>query len=540
MIQTIDGAALKSMVLNAAAVIDAKKQQINDLNVFPVPDGDTGTNMSLTLNAAIDALAKLGPDAAVAQVADAAAGALLRGARGNSGVITSLLCRGFARGAKGLEVMGGEELATAMKLSSEVAYNAVMKPAEGTILTVSRLAGVRAQAAASECGDFEYVLEAALEEAKRALPETMEQNPVLKKAGVVDAGAMGYVSILDAALRALRGEKTEAPVQAKEKADFSSFETEDINFTYCTEFIIERSGESDANTLRSFLAARGDSLVLVDDEEIIKVHVHTDDPGELLHEAVKYGSFSMVKVENMRLQHTAKIEDSEPQNESAPAEPVKELGFVAVCAGSGLAEVFRQIGVDSLIEGGQTMNPSTQDILTAIEATPASTVIVLPNNKNIILSAQQCVPLCGKKVIVIPSRTVPEGISAMLMADPAASPEENEEAMNAALAGVRTMEVTFAARDAQFDGWDIHMGDYLALDNGKPFGTDRDISALLTEMAKSAAESGSELISIYYGEEVTEEQAAAAAAVFESACPDAEVSVLSGGQPVYYYIISLE
>ncbi len=547
MIRKIDGAALKTMTLSAAAAVERDKQRINDLNVFPVPDGDTGTNMSLTLGASVDVLNNA-KNAGVGKIGELIAGALLRGARGNSGVITSLLCRGFSRGVKALDEMDGADLAAAMKLSSETAYNAVMKPAEGTILTVSRLAAEKAAVAAEEDPSFEYVLEQALLEAKRALPETMEQNPVLKKAGVVDAGAVGYTVILEAALQALRGKITDAPAASREKADFSSFSTEEINFTYCTEFIIEREGSADPFLFRDFLNGIGDSLVFVEDDEIIKVHVHTNDPGQVLHEAIKHGAFSMVKIENMRLQHTAKINAAESAPSPAPApapvpartEPDKDLGFVAVCSGEGLCSALLQIGVDSIVQGGQTMNPSTQDILNAIESTPSRAVIVLPNNKNIILAAQQCVGLTDKDVRVIPTTSIPEGISAMISVNPDMKVDDAEETMKASAACVRTMEVTYAARDAQFDGWDIKQGDYLALDCGKPFGMDPDLDSLLGSLAKSAGDSDCEYICIYYGQDVTADQAEHTKALFESACPNAEVNLVDGGQPVYCYMISVE
>jgi len=537
MVHRIDGSMLKEIVLSAAAAIERDKQHINDLNVFPVPDGDTGTNMSLTLGAAANTIANL-PYLSVGKMADAMAGALLRGARGNSGVITSLLGRGFARAIRDFDDMDGADLASAMKMSTETAYSAVMKPSEGTILTVSRVAAAKAEEAAAKDPSFEYVLEQALQAAQRALPETMNQNSVLKKAGVVDAGAVGYVIMLQAALGALRGESRHEISQPRDKADFSAINEEEITFTYCTEFIVEKNGLQDTTDLKTFLSERGDSIVLVDDEDIIKVHIHTDDPGDVLHEALRYGAFSMVKVENMRLQHTEKIESSMAQEEPAP--PEKELGFVAVCSGEGMCAAFREIGVDCIVEGGQTMNPSTQDILRAIESTGARSVCILPNNKNIILTAQQCIPLSSKDVRVIPSRTVPEGISAMIAVNPDGSVDEAEEAMNNAVRSVRTMEITYAVRDAVYDGCVIKQGDFLALDRLKPFGTDSDIYSLLRKLAHAAADGSCEYIGIYYGENVTQEQAEKAREIFEEICPEAEINVLDGGQPVYYYMISVE
>jgi len=541
MIHSIDGATLKLLTMAAANAVEREKQNINDLNVFPVPDGDTGTNMSLTLNASGPAIAKLGEDADATTVADALAAAMLRGARGNSGVITSLLCRGLARGVKGKTIIDGADLAEAMVSSADTAYNAVLKPAEGTILTVARKAAEKAVTAAAENGDFEYVLECAIAEAERVLPDTMNQNPVLKKAGVVDAGAMGYIIILKAAMAALRGEVLVEAIptasQPRDKADFSAISDEEITFTYCTEFIVEKEGDLPTAPLSEFLSSMGDSLVMVEDDEIIKVHVHTNDPGKVLHEAMDYGSFSMVKVENMRLQHTEKIE-----TEEVSKEPVfeKDLGFVAVCSGEGLSTAFSEIGVDSIISGGQTMNPSTEDILKAIEATPARTVCVLPNNKNIILSAQQCIGIADREVRVIPTRSVAEGISAMIAISPECSADEAESTMNEVIAHVRTFEVTYAAKDADFDGCAIRKGDYLALDRSKPFGTNADLDALMNSIADAAGSEGGEFISIYYGCDVCEEEAERICSLFAEKLPEAEVNLMYGGQPVYYYMISVE
>ncbi len=543
MIHSIDGATLKLLAMAAANAVEREKQNINDLNVFPVPDGDTGTNMSLTLNAAGPAIAKLGEDADATTVADALAAALLRGARGNSGVITSLLCRGLARGIKGKSIVDGADLAEAMVCSADTAYNAVLKPAEGTILTVARKAAEKAVSAAAENGDFEYVLECAIAEAERVLPDTMNQNPVLKKAGVVDAGAMGYIIILKAAMAALRGEVLVEAIptasQPRDKADFSAISDEEINFTYCTEFIVEKENDLSTGPLSEFLASMGDSLVLVEDDEIIKVHVHTNDPGKVIHEAMDYGSFSMIKVENMRLQHTGKIESPAEEEKKEPVFE-KDLGFVAVCSGEGLSTAFSEIGVDSVISGGQTMNPSTEDILKAIEATPARTVCVLPNNKNIILSAQQCIGIADREVRVIPTRSVAEGISAMIAVTPGCSADEAESAMNEIIAHVRTFEVTYAAKDADFDGCAIKKGDYLALDRARPFGTDPDLDKLMNTIADAACEECGEFITIYYGCDVCEEEAEHICRLFTEKLPDAEVNLMYGGQPVYYYMISVE
>ncbi len=539
--QTINGGDLRQLIISAAASIENNKQTLNELNVFPVPDGDTGTNMSMTIHSAAADLRKA-EDPTLGQAASIAASAMLRGARGNSGVILSLLFRGISKKLKGTEVCDGVLWANALQEGVDAAYKAVMKPAEGTILTVARLAAAKALSAAEENSYFEFVHEAALEEAKTALANTVNQNPVLKKAGVVDAGGKGWVFVLEAMLSALRGEEiTEnAPAaEVKEQADFSEFKTEDITFTYCTEFIISRENDKDPEQLRAFLSGLGDSLVLVDDDEIIKVHVHTNDPGAALHEAVSYGSFVTVKVENMRLQHTEKVMS---EQELAPkiAAPEKKLGVVSVCAGNGIADVFRNLGVDGIISGGQTMNPSTQDILEAVNKVPAETVFVLPNNKNIIMAAQQVDALTPKHVVVIPSKTVPQGVTAMLSFNPEGTEEENTQALTDALTGVSTMQITYAARNSDFDGYDIHQGDYLAIADGALFGTSRDVKVLLRSLAEKVRDEGKEYITIYYGEDTPDRQAQKAADLFSELCPGADVNLLNGGQPVYYYLISAE
>ena len=540
--QTINGADLRRMIISAAAAIEINKQALNELNVFPVPDGDTGTNMSMTINAAAADLRKV-EDPDLGQAAKVAASAMLRGARGNSGVILSLLFRGLSKRLKGETVSDGVLWAEALQEGVDAAYKAVMKPAEGTILTVSRLAAAKAAEAARENNHIEFVQEAAIAEAKVALANTMNQNPVLKKAGVVDAGGKGWLVALEAMLSSLQGEDVIVPegavAEAKEAADFSDFDTDDITFTYCTEFIIQRENHLDPEKLRDFLSSLGDSLVLVDDEEIIKVHVHTNDPGKALHEAMDYGSFVTVKIENMRLQHTEKVMS---EQELAPkiAEPEKPLGVVSVCAGDGLADVFMNLGVDAIISGGQTMNPSTQDILEAVNKVPAETVFVLPNNKNIIMAAQQVDALTPKNVVVIGSKTVPQGVTAMLSFNPEGSVEENTEALTEALSTVDTMQITYAARNSDFDGYDIHEGDYLALYGSALFGTSQDIKVLLKSLAEKVRDEGKEYITIYYGENVKEKHAQKAADIFADICPNADVNLLNGGQPVYYYLISAE
>ena len=531
-------------------MVENKKQQLNDLNVFPVPDGDTGTNMSMTLNAAATELRRLSDTDSLTKVADTAASAMLRGARGNSGVILSLLFRGFSRKLKGMEECDGLMLSAALKAGVEAAYKAVMKPTEGTILTVSRVSAAVAEASAAEENCFETVLAATVASADSALAQTMYQNPVLEKAGVVDAGGKGWLLVLEAMLAVARGEVIETTVSSetpvKEQADFSDFNAEDITFQYCTEFIISRENKKDPEELRAFLAGLGDSLVLVDDDEIIKVHVHTNDPGKAMSEAINYGSFVTVKVENMKLQHTEKVVDNPAENsketpvEDAVAAPEKHYGMVSVCAGDGLADIFRELGADNIIQGGQTMNPSTQDILQKVNATPAEVVFVFPNNKNIIMAAQQAVGLTEKTLIVVPSKTIPQGVTAMLNFDPDADAQTNLQTMIAAMENVTTVQLTYAARNSDFDGHKIRAGEYLALYGGALFGSDKNASTLLKALAKKLSKEQKEFITIFYGADTNEAEAENAAEILRKYCTGAEVSVLRGGQPVYYYLISAE
>ena len=504
------------MLLCANAALEENKQRINELNVFPVPDGDTGTNMSLTMNSAAIELGRKQTDT-VGAVADCAASALLRGARGNSGVILSLLFRGIAKSLKGRENANAAEFAAAVSAGVDAAYKAVMKPAEGTILTVSRLGAQAAVEFAKESTDFEAMLEALLAAAREALADTQNINPVLRRAGVVDAGGEGFVLVMDAMLGYLQG-RTAAPVTAaapaaaaapKEGADFSEFDTGEITFGYCTEFIVARENSKSPELLRSFLNNLGDCVVVVDDDEIIKVHVHTNVPGEVLTEALTYGPLQTVKIENMRNQHTAlsgsdapAAPEAEAESEPAVAAPEKQFGVVAVSAGEGMADLFRELGVDRVVTGGQTMNPSTEDILTEVNKTPAEVVFVLPNNKNIIMAAQQCIPLSDKKVIVIPTKTVPQGITAMLSFDPASAEDVIEAEMSAAIESVHTAQVTYAARDSDFDGHDIHKGEYLALMDGALLGSNADLDKVLLTIADAATDLDPEIVSIYYGEDV--------------------------------------
>ena len=561
--QTIDGAAFRRMILSAAASIEIHKQEINELNVFPVPDGDTGTNMSMTISTACGDLRKL-EDPTLTKAADASASAMLRGARGNSGVILSLLFRGLSKGLKGCESADAATFAAAMQEGVSAAYKAVMKPAEGTVLTVSRLAAKAAVDAAVEETDVEKVLEAAIRQGNEALAQTIDMNPVLKKAGVVDAGGKGYLLILEGMLAELRGEpmpETESDGEPqKEKADFVAMAAEEITFAFDTVFIVRKATpDISLEPLRTYLNSIGDSLVIGEDDEAFKVHVHTNIPGNALNEAQKYGTLELAKIENMRtqaddlaagkhVQSTDDLDAVEAELESVPAEetpavaaPEKPYGFLAVCAGDGLAAVFRDLGADGVVSGGQTMNPSTESILEGVNKIPAETVFVLPNNGNIIMAAQQCAGLTEKQVVVIPTKTVPQGITAMMNVDfDAPDAQAITDAMTDCLSSVTTAQITYAARDSDFDGFAIKQGDYLALEEGKLFDTDGSLDTLLHKLAEDAAGREASFISLYFGEDVQEADAQKAGALFEEVCPGAEVAVLSGGQPVYYYIISME
>nr|WP_297178492.1 DAK2 domain-containing protein [uncultured Agathobaculum sp.] len=545
--QKINGALFQSMVIEGALAIAEKKEQVNELNVFPVPDGDTGTNMSMTMAAAMTELEKL-TEPTLAKAVDTTASALLRGARGNSGVILSLLFRGVAKRLRETAAAGGRELALALREGVETAYKAVMKPAEGTILTVSR---VSAQHAVEACQaepelSAEKVLEAVLERGHQALEETVHQNPVLEKAGVVDAGGCGYLTILEGMLDALRGiRKERAAAQAPQPAaDFSAIADEEITFTYCTEFIAARKDKArNVGRLRAILNDIGDSLVVVEDDDIVKVHVHTDQPNKALEEGLKFGPLLTVKIENMREQHTAKVIEGTAE---APAErvivpPEKPFGFVSVAAGEGLKNVFADLGVDEVVQGGQTMNPSTDDILRAVDAVPAEIVFVLPNNKNIILAAEQAAHLSEeKKVVVVPTKTIPQGISAMLAVDP---DSEDEAAMAAAMtdaaANVRSGQVTYAARDSEFDGKKIKQGEYLSLCEGKLCASGREAS-VIKKLVREMVTDDSAFATVIYGAGVSAEQAAEVEALLRKENKELEISVIDGGQPVYYYILSVE
>ena len=538
------------MLLCAAAALEANKKQINELNVFPVPDGDTGTNMSMTMGAAAAELRKKSAGG-VGDVAKVTANALLRGARGNSGVILSLLFRGLSKTLKGKDTFDAHDFAAAMGEGVEAAYNAVMKPAEGTILTVSRLSASAAADFAESGSDVELMLSCAIEAAKEALADTMRINPVLKKAGVVDAGGKGYVTILEAMLASLRGEVTpdsyqpaetqaEESEETREGADFAEFDTGAYDFD--TVFIVRHpeDGRSLA-PLREYLSSIGDCLVINEGDEEFKVHVHTNIPGDALTEAQKYGTLDIAKIENMRLQHDELVGEAEAEADPAPAEPEKEFGSVVVCAGDGMAALFTELGADKVVTGGQTMNPSTEDILKAVDATPASTVFVFPNNKNIIMAAEQVAPLTEKKVVIIPTKTVPQGVSAMLgMEIYEQSEDELIASANEAIANVHTALITYAARDSDFDGYEIKAGEYLGLLDGALLGSSADIAALVETLADRLADIAPEFLTVYYGEDVTQEAAQQVADELSEKHPDAEMSVINGGQPVYYYMISAE
>ena len=543
------------MILCASSALQSNIQVINELNVFPVPDGDTGTNMGLTLSNAVTELNKR-DFSSLDAAADCVASALLRGARGNSGVILSLLFRGISKRLKGMDSAGAVEFAGAMCDGVDAAYKAVMKPAEGTILTVSRLASAAAKKAADVGADVDSMLECAVVAAEEALADTVNQNPVLKKAGVIDAGGKGYLVILTAMLQSFRGQfelsdTPAAPVQ--EESVFSGLSEEEITFAFDTVFIVRKQEGTSIAPYRAWLDTIGDSIVIGEDDEAFKVHVHTNIPGEALTEAQKYGTLELAKIENMRTQaadlaagRKAQTTDDldavemDLEDTSQPEEPEKEFGVVAVCAGEGMADVFRQLGCDRIVTGGQTMNPSTEDILREVNRTNASTVFILPNNKNIIMAAEQCIPLSSKKVIVIPSKTVPQGITAMLNFMPDSTAEEITAAMTDSLSSVHTAMVTYAARDSEFDGHTIHAGEYLSLLDDALVGSYTGLSNLFKELSWAIDDLKPEFITIYYGEDVNEQDASSISGILTGNFPDAEITVINGGQPVYFYMISIE
>ena len=551
----INGAQLREMLLCAYEALEQNKKAINELNVFPVPDGDTGTNMGLTMSSAAQELRK-SSDERVSAVADTAASAMLRGARGNSGVILSLLFRGIAKGLKGKAECTAHDFALAMREGVDAAYKAVMKPAEGTILTVSRMASRAAVDASRGSRDLEEVLSAALAAAQLALSETTEQNPVLARAGVVDAGGMGYVRILEAFLDSLQGRVHSGAVAAggaAEEADehgaFGAFSTEEITFAYDTVYIMRKfQPEKPLDGLRAYLGSIGDSLVISEDDEMFKVHVHTNTPGEALTESARYGVLELAKIENMRSQHDALLAGQKPatadevedDDEDMIAPPEKRYGFVAVCAGRGLDNLFHELGCDRVVTGGQTMNPSTDDILRAVNRTPAETVFVLPNNKNIIMAAEQCAPLTEKRVIVVPTRTVPQGVTCLLNLDTEAEPEAILDTFTAVMGGVHTAQVTYAARDSDFDGHHILAGEYLGLLDGALLGSWAEKTRVAEALTEAFAPLHPEFITVYHGEDVNAQEAQGMVDALSAAYPEADVTLVDGGQPVYYYMISVE
>ena len=546
--QKITGSLFQRMVIEGALAIAEKKEAANELNVFPVPDGDTGTNMYMTMHAAQEEMEGL-TEPTLRKAVDQTASALLRGARGNSGVILSLLFRGMAKKLREKEKAGGCDFALALREGVDTAYKAVMKPAEGTILTVTR---VSAQHAVELCQadpqlSVEQVFSAVLERGQAALQETMSQNPVLEKAGVVDAGGFGFLTIFEGMFDAFRGIHKERVIEeapaAKSAADFSAIADEDITFTYCTEFIAERKDKArNVGRMRSLLSEIGDSLVVVEDDDIVKVHVHTDQPNKALEEGLKFGPLLTVKIENMRQQHTAKvIEGTVAPEHREICPPEKKYGFVCVAAGDGLHTVFTDLGCDQVVQGGQTMNPSTEDILRAVDQTPAEIVYVFPNNKNIIMAAQQAAALCeDKQVVVMPSKNIPQGISAMLVFDADAEQEDNTAAMNEAMEAVRAGQVTYAARNSDFDGKKIKEGEYLGLCEGKLAANSKRQHDVLKKLIRELVSADSTFATIIYGEGVTEEEAAKVEELFRKENHDLEITVIHGGQPVYYYILSVE
>lgn len=542
----ITGPLFQSMVAEGALAIAEQKERANELNVFPVPDGDTGTNMAMTMGAARAEVLRLA-EPTLAKAAETAASALLRGARGNSGVILSLLFRGMAKRLREHTEADGRDLALALRDGVEAAYKAVMKPAEGTILTVSRVAAQHAVECcqADPALSVEAVLDAILARGREALQETTAQNPVLAKAGVVDAGGFGLIVIFEGMRDAFLGIQTERtleePREPQGAADFGAIADEDITFTYCTEFIAQRRDKArNVGRLRAILGEMGDSLVVVEDDDIVKVHVHTDQPHRALEEGLKFGPLLTVKIENMREQHTAKVIESTEPRERVIRDPEKKYGFVSVAAGEGLAGVFADLGCDSVVQGGQTMNPSTSDILYAIDAVPAEVVFVLPNNKNIIMAAEQAVPLSEKRVIVVPSKNIPQGIAALLAFDPDGEAEPNLRAMEDALAAVTAGQITYAARNSEFDGKKIKEGEYLALCEGKLCANSKKPLDAAKKLAREMVKDDSSFATIIFGEGVSEEDAAKVEELFRKENHDLEITVIDGGQPVYYYIISVE
>ena len=538
----INGKQLRDAFISGANNLCNRKAEVDALNVFPVPDGDTGTNMSMTIGNGAKELEKLGDNVTVEEVAKTAASGFLRGARGNSGVILSLLFRGFSKGMKGKETATGADIAAAFSLGVEAAYKAVMKPTEGTILTVSRCAAEKATEIVKYDDSTVAVLYGMYLQSKRTLAQTPEMLPILKKSGVVDAGGQGLVYIFEGMWSVISEGKIIMPKTVEEASSKAN------EYVYCVEAVAKR-GENASEGLKKALSAFGEIVEYTEGTQGAKFHIHTNEPGKVLTETLSFGTLLATKVENMGISHTElKFEYEAPAEEAkeekfvyAEVDPSVEYGFVSVCAGKGLTDVFADLGCDNIVSGGQTMNPSTEDILAAIQATPAKNVFVLPNNKNIVMAAVQAAEIADRNVVVIPSKTVPQGISAMLSYDCDSSLEENTEAMNEALSSVTTGQVTFAARDSDFDGHKIKEGELLAMKEGKMLYTGKDMDIVCGRLAKSLVSKETSMVTIYYGEDITEEQAEAIRTVIEGKLPNSiEVNTIYGGQPVYYYIISAE
>lgn len=550
----LTGKMFRDGVISAANNIANSRKSVDALNIFPVPDGDTGTNMSMTIGAAAKEMAILPDTCSIGEAASKCASALLRGARGNSGVILSLIFRGFSKGFKELEEADGKDVAKAFELGVKAAYKAVMKPTEGTILTVVRKASEAATELSKTVNDPMEVAFSAMMAAKEALAETPNQLPVLKQAGVVDAGGQGLVLIFEGFHSVFANGVIVQPLEApQESANQKSKSTvaaasDDIEFGYCSEFLIEKAKdakEKDPLKLRAFLESIGDCVVVVDDTDIIKVHVHSNEPGNVIQAALKYGQLINIKIDNMRYQHRNAqegVDEAKSEVKLEPVSPDNEYGFVAVCAGNGLSELFKDIGADVVVSGGQTMNPSTDDILNAVKATPAKTVFVLPNNKNIIMAAEQAARLAeGRKVVVLQTKTIPQGISAMLMFDEEADADKNALAMTQAAESVQTALVTFAARDSEVEGVPVKKGEIMGLCNGKIrfVGADK-VDIAFKAASKLIKKYQGEIVTLIYGEESAEEEAEALKQRLEEKFSDLEISIVNGGQPIYYFIISVE
>lgn len=540
----IDGKTLKYAYISAAVTISNMKKEVDELNVYPVPDGDTGTNMSMTMSNALKELMVSSDDLPASDIAKTAASAMLRGARGNSGVILSLLFRGFSKGLAGKSEIDCEDIVIALENGVKAAYKAVMNPTEGTILTVARVASEKAAEAAHLVNDPAVLWEDVCKAAEETLAKTPEQLPVLKKAGVVDAGGKGLTLIWNAMRDVFNGGEAVVPVEVGSSTVTVSAAAaagdEEITFTYCTEFIVNKSHDSkDATALRAYLETIGDCVVVVDDEDIIKVHVHTDHPGKAIEEGLKFGALTNMKIDNMRMQHESKA--SAAKNDGmVPVAAEKPFGFVTVAAGKGIEELFRNLGADCVVRGGQTMNPSTEDILRAVYSTPAETVFVLPNNKNIIMAAEQAAKLSERRVCVIPTRTIPQGITAMMSYDPDASFSDNRMEMTKAIERVSTGQVTFAARDSLYEGKNIKKGDILALENNKLAFLERDVSKAAYKLTKRMIKGDSAYVTLIYGSDVSDERAEELAEIMKTKFGHVEIMLINGGQPVYYYIISVE